>query len=174
MSNKRPAAPRWMKTVLVLAGWYNLLWGAAAVFFPMAPFDWLELPRPNYPELWQCIGMIVGVYGLAYLVAARDPYRHGIIVLVGLLGKLFGPLGFLLGDLPWRFGLLLLSNDLVWWVPFVLILRGALKAHNEALDTRPAPPLAEALAAARTDEGVSLAELSDRAPLLLVFLRHFG
>jgi small multidrug resistance pump len=70
--------------------------------------------------------MIVGVYGIGYACAASDPLRHWPIVLVGLLGKLFGPLGFLMavlkGELPWRFGALLLTNDLIWWVPFGLIL----------------------------------------------------
>jgi hypothetical protein len=54
-----------------------------------------------------------------------------LIVLVGLLGKLLGPFGFLLaacrGELPWRFGGLLLPNDIVWWAPFALILYAATK-----------------------------------------------
>ena len=40
------------------------------------------------------MGMIVGVYGIGYLIAARDPRTHWPIVLVGLLGKVFGPIGF--------------------------------------------------------------------------------
>jgi hypothetical protein len=36
------------------------------------------------------------------------------------------------------------------------------------------PTLAEALNAAFTQHGASLASLSERAPLLLIFLRHFG
>jgi hypothetical protein len=35
-------------------------------------------------------------------------------------------------------------------------------------------PLRNVLAAARTGDGRSLLELSERTPLLLVFLRHFG
>ena len=52
--------------------------------------------------------MIFGVYGVGYAVAATAPLRHWPIVLVGLLGKLFGPVGFIaaaLGDkLPWTAG----------------------------------------------------------------------
>ena len=52
-----------------------------------------------------------------------------VIVLVGLLGKVFGPLGFLIavlrGRFPLAFGATLLTNDLIWWLPFVLILRDA-------------------------------------------------
>lgn len=118
--------PRWMFVVLLAAGGYNLVWGAWVIFFPMAGFDLAGMPRPNYPQLWQCIGMIVGVYGVGYLIAAFDPVRHWPIVLVGLLGKVFGPIGFvwnaLNGSFPWWAGVVNLTNDLIWWVPFALIL----------------------------------------------------
>ena len=79
--------------------------------------------------------MIVGVYGVGYAVAARDPLRHWPIVLVGLLGKVFGPIGFLqaalAGDLPWSFGWVLVGNDLVWWLPFAAILWRAATDHRQ-------------------------------------------
>ena len=85
---------RWIRQVLLLAAVYNIAWGGFAVFFPLAPFRWAGMEPPNYPQLWQCIGMIVGVYGIGYAIAAADPLRHWPIVLVGLLGKVFGPIGF--------------------------------------------------------------------------------
>lgn len=94
--------------------------------FPNVPFRWIGMALPRYPELWQCIGMIVGVYGVAYIIAARDPVRYWPIVFVGLLGKLLGPIGFLYsalqGGLPWIAGLIILTNDIVWWIPFGLVL----------------------------------------------------
>jgi hypothetical protein len=126
-----------MRLWLWAAAAYNVLWGAAVVLFPLAFFRWIGMPPPNYPQLWQCIGMIVGVYGVGYAIAARDPLRHWPIVLVGLLGKVFGPLGFLIAalrhELPWAFGLTLLGNDLIWWVPFALILRAAWRAERSRL-----------------------------------------
>jgi hypothetical protein len=119
-------APTWMRTVLLAAGAYNIVWGVAAVLAPTLPFRLAGMESPRYPELWQCIGMIVGVYGIGYLVASCDPARHWPIVLVGLLGKIFGPIGFLgavaRGELPWAFGATILTNDLIWWIPFGLIL----------------------------------------------------
>jgi len=45
----------------------------------------------------------------------------------------FGPIGYVWsasrGGLPWAGGLTILTNDLVWWVPFALILRGAARAE---------------------------------------------
>lgn len=115
-----------MRCWLIAAGIYNLAWGAAVVLFPEAPFRLLDLPAPDYIMIWQCLGMVIGVYGVGYLAASRDPLRHWPIVLVGLLGKIFGPIGFLYyaarGDLPWAAGLTILTNDLIWWYPFTKIL----------------------------------------------------
>jgi hypothetical protein len=125
--------PTWMKLALLVAGVYNLAWGSFVVLFPLAPFHWAGMEAPRYPELWQCIGMIVGVYGVGYAIAARDPVRHWPIVLVGLLGKIFGPIGFAIsltrGTFPAVAGWTILTNDLIWWVPFVLILWHACKAN---------------------------------------------
>ena len=117
-----------MGRVLWAAGIYNLVWGSVAAAFPVESFRALGMVPPNYPELWQCIGMIVGVYGVGYILAARAPYRHWPIVLVGLAGKVLGPLGFVqsyaAGRLPLAFGLHNITNDMIWWIPFALILRG--------------------------------------------------
>jgi hypothetical protein len=125
----------WASWWLLAAGVYNVLWGAAVVLFPGALFEFARMEPPRYPQLWQCIGMIVGVYGVGYLVAARDHRRHWPIVLVGLLGKIFGPIGFaqavIQGDLPPAFGVTILTNDLLWWVPFTLMLIDALRYHRE-------------------------------------------
>jgi hypothetical protein len=115
-----------MRGVLLCAGVYNLGWGTLVVAFPLEPFRWARMEAPNYPEIWQCLGMVVGVYGVGYLIAARNPLRHWPIVLVGFLGKVLGPLGFLWyagqGRLPWRAGWLNVTNDVVWLWPFAVIL----------------------------------------------------
>ena len=124
----------WMTWVLVAAGVYNLAWGALAVLAPLWCFRVVGMEPPNYPELWQCIGMIVGVYGIGYIIASSDPIRHWPITLVGLLGKVLGPIGFVgalvSGRMPLAFGWNILTNDLIWWVPFVGILWAAWRAHG--------------------------------------------
>lgn len=125
-------APAWTRWWLVAAGVYNLAWGALVAVRPQAIFEWTGTPRINLPEVWQCVGMMVGVYGVGYLIASEDSRRNAGLVLVGLLGKLLGPLGFIVsavrGQLPWQFGWVVVLNDLVWWVPFCLILRDASRA----------------------------------------------
>lgn len=122
-----------MAQVLWVAAIYNLAWGGLVVLFPNFLFHWAGMDLPNYPEIWQCVGMVVGVYGVGYAIAAGDPMRHWPIVLVGFLGKLLGPIGFLdaawRGRLPWRAGWVNVFNDLIWWAPFFIILWAAYR-HN--------------------------------------------
>jgi peroxiredoxin len=151
------------------------------VLFPLAVFRWAGLDPPRYPQLWQGVGMVVGVYGVGYLVAAGDPLRHWPIVLVGLLGKVLGPIGFLgavlAGELPWALGWMIVANDLIWWLPFALILAAAYRFHNpapswssegERQETR------DAIKTFRSSNGHTLHEFSLRQPVLVVFLRHAG
>ena len=137
----RSSSPRWASRWLWAAGIYNLAWGAIIIAFPNFLFDLCGIPRLNYPEIWQCVGMIVGVYGIGYIAAASDSRTHWPIVLVGLLGKIFGPIGFAValakGTFPPVFGLTILTNDLLWWVPFGLILWDAWKHRNHLVRSIP-------------------------------------
>ncbi|MFB6344964.1 MAG: alkyl hydroperoxide reductase [bacterium] len=126
---------KWMFWTLMIAAVYNGLWGLFIILFPEALFDWSGISPPLYPEIWQCVGMIVGVYSIGYAIAANRPLVHWPIVLVGLLGKVFGPIGFisawLEGTFNPRFGLTILTNDLIWWIPFSLILLRAYQADYD-------------------------------------------
>jgi small multidrug resistance pump len=131
-----PAAhivPPWMTRTLRAAGVYNVAFGLWAVLWPEAYFRLSEMPVPALPELWQCIGMIVGVYGIGYWIAARDPFTHWPIIFVGMLGKVLGPIGYagslLKGTFTLKAGLLNVTNDVIWWAPFTLILLAAKKHH---------------------------------------------
>ena len=134
MTTRNNPNPVWMKWMLVAAGVYNLAFGMFAIVFPAAMFAMIGMDQPRYPELWQCIGMIVGVYGVGYIIAAFDPARHWPIVLVGFLGKVFGPIGMVWavarGTLPLSFGVANVTNDLIWLIPFALVLLHA-RAVNQ-------------------------------------------
>lgn len=92
------------------------------VLFPLTLFRVLGMEPPNYPQIWQCVVMIVGVYGVGYAVA-----------------KILGPIGFLSavagGTLPLSFGLTILTNDLIWWAPFALILLRAYQTNGTPQET---------------------------------------
>lgn len=130
-AKREPAA--WMRPVLLAAAAYNALWGLWVGLFPRASFELLGMAVPPYLPLWQSVGLMVGCYALGYFVASFDPYRWWPLVLVGLVGKVLGPLGMVYavtsGQLPPAFAWNNLTNDVIWWVPFFLILRGAYRAH---------------------------------------------
>ncbi len=175
-----------MRDVLIAAGVYNLLWGTAVVLLPVGwTIGWTGIDVGN-PAFWRCVGMIVGVYGVGYLCAARDPLRHWPIVLVGFLGKTFGPIGFLWGalrgELPWAMGVHNLVNDLIWWPFFGLILYRTFDRHaygdrggEPDGDRGPVPlSLAEAAEATADQRGESLSSWLGRGPVLLLAVRHAG
>lgn len=101
---------------------YNVAWGTAAILAPGFFFEGIGLPPPNYPALFQCIGMFVLVFAFGYWLLSVDPLRYAPFVWIALAGKTFGPVGFLYaavtGELPWSFGWTILTNDLVWWPAF--------------------------------------------------------
>jgi hypothetical protein len=121
-----------MKLTLRLAAVYNILWGIWVVLFPQQIFSLTGMEAINHPMVWQGMGMVIGVYGLGYWWASYNPTKHWPIVAVGFLGKIFGPAGFLLnyfqGNVPFSFSYMLITNDIIWWIPFFLILR---KVHRE-------------------------------------------
>ncbi len=180
------STPDWMTAVLKAAAIYNWVWGAWVILFPAAIFSLSGIQPPPYPSIWQCVGMMVAVFGFGYWIAASDPMRHWPIVAVGLLGKVLGPIGFaaaaIRGELPWAWGITILANDLVWWLPFGMILFYSFRRANDpqlrligagesavsdwTFDQANAMPLVEG--------GRSLADLSREQPVLLIFIRHAG
>lgn len=122
---------RW---VFYAAAIYNAVWGIVMVLFPNLMFDLLDIARPNYPALFQCIGMMVGVYAIGYWLVAKDPVRYAMFAWIGLAGKVFGPVGLSMsamsGELPWRFGWICVTNDLIWWIPFIMFLMQVKKEPN--------------------------------------------
>ena len=76
-----------------------------------------------------CLAMVIGLYGVLYLDVARRPEESWLIVAVGLAGTVLGPLGLIQliysGGWPPRTIVLSLTNDVIWWVPFLLYLHDA-------------------------------------------------
>ena len=92
----------------------------------------------KHPQIFACPGMVVGLYGLVYLEVARIPERGWPLAAVGLLGKLLGPAGLLYliisGTWPIAPVVLVLTNDVTWWAPFLLYLCDSWPAFRRELD----------------------------------------
>ena len=123
------ARRRFHRLVFCLAGLYNIAWGSYSVFDPQWLFRYSGMPLGNYPQIFACLGMVVGLYGIIYLEIARVPERGWLLAAVGLTGQVLGPIG--LAGLSWRGQwpistlVLCLTNDLIWWLPFALYLSAA-------------------------------------------------
>lgn len=176
MPSPVPPPALWMSRVLIAAGVYNLLWGSLAIIAPAVSLKLGGLPHAEVVHpIWQCLGMVIGVYGVGYWISARDPYRHWLIIFVGLLGKILGPIGYVFsvaqGTLPVDGLRTLLTNDLIWWVPFTIILWRAAVWHDAQSVTAQSGSAMNTLIGST---GKTLAQLSAGQRVLVVFLRHSG
>ena len=133
------ARRRFHRGVFALAGAYNLAWGVYAVLDPQWLFRLAGLPLQNYPQIFACLGMVIGLYGILYLEVARRPEHGWLLAAVGLLGKMLGPIGLARliwsGQWPWSTAILCLTNDVIWWVPFALYLYDAWPAFVQHCDS---------------------------------------
>lgn len=172
---------QWMKATLLVAGVYSVFWGLAVVFFPTFWFRLGNIEFPNYIQLWQFFGVYSISMGIGYMIAYTNPLRHWSIVFIGLLGKILAPLGFLYyymhGDLPISVVKMNIVNDIIWWLPFGLILYNAYM-HEYLLDKEiihyTKQNIEDLLSWHTTNKGDALIDLSQQQPIMLVFLRHFG
>jgi hypothetical protein len=123
------ARRRLHRAVFLAAGLYNLGWGLYAILDPQWLFRFAGMPPANHPQVFACLGMVIGLYGILYLEVARAPERGWLVAAVGLTGKVLGPLalGYLVWTGTWPAATLILglTNDLIWWIPFVLYLYDA-------------------------------------------------
>jgi len=134
LRQRRSAGFRGFRPWFYAAAIYNLIWGSITILFPGFFFQAMEIVQPNYPALWQVTGMFVLVYALGYYWAARKPYEFRHLILLGTIGKICGPLGFVWsvasGTLPPAFGWTIITNDLVWLPVFILFLHRATRAQG--------------------------------------------
>jgi hypothetical protein len=117
---------RWHRAVFTAAGIYNICWGLLSMADPQWMFRFAGMPLSNYPEIFACLGMVLALYGIAYLEVARAPERGWPIAAIGFVGKVLGPLGMIrllwTGQWPLASVILCIPNDLIWWIPFGLYL----------------------------------------------------
>jgi hypothetical protein len=125
------------RVIFAAAGLYNIIWGLYAVIDPQWLFRFARMPREIYPQVFACLGMVIGLYGVLYLEVARVPERGWLIAAVGLTGKILGPIGLAgliwNGAWPARTVILSVTNDLIWWIPFGLYLHDAWPAFRKNL-----------------------------------------
>jgi hypothetical protein len=171
--------PNWMKRVLLATGCYHLLFAAWVLLMPHQWFELLGKEQPNHPLMWQLVGAIVAVFGGSLVAAAGNPVKHWRIVFIALLKFSAGIVGFGLAlfhqEIPLHTAWIMVMDDLIWWVPFAVMLWTCVRALTGVPPTRSIPlEISEAAETFSLSNGQTLAEASREKTLALVFLRHFG
>ena len=126
VANPAPLLP-WMRGLLRFAGCYNLLVGLNLLLFYHELFKTLGLAKPNPIMFVQLVGLLVGLFGVGYLMVARHPLENRNLLWLGLWSKALGCcLSFYhvaIGNLPTLYVPIVVFSDLVYLPPFYLIAR---------------------------------------------------
>lgn len=123
---------KYAKGIMFLAALYNIFWGLVISGYPQILL-FGNTPTEFLLIILRCVGMLVGVYGIAYYFASRDPNTYWPLILVGWIGKLLGPIGSVyyiaLGKLSPDFFWVNVFNDLIWLYPFGWVIYIAVNKH---------------------------------------------
>ena len=126
-THARTETPRWQRIALLVAGLQCLIWGVFIIAWPersSVAYGFTEPPTELF--LWQGTGLVIVLFGVGYTIASTNPMQHWVIILIGMLSKSLGPIG-----MAWtvyqehvsrRVLFLIPINDLIWLIPFALIL----------------------------------------------------
>lgn len=133
-------SPAWMKLVLLASCVHSGVWG---VFIMAAPamsakvYGFSQVPHDVH--LWQATGLFITLLAIGYGLAASNPIQHWGIVLIAFLAKVLGAIGMCSAvyreqvspNVLW----LLPFDDVIWWVPFAMIIRHGIQGSPKNLCT---------------------------------------
>lgn len=132
-SNAPPRVQPWMRGFLLLAGMYNIGWGIFIYVFPDSFYQWITqsaLPAPWYIT-WQGLGVLL--FGMVYWLVASYPRRFWWMLALGIASKAVGAVGFyfiVMEQMTKQYVFHLLMNDLLWLIPFTVILISILRVRR--------------------------------------------
>jgi len=142
--------------------WISRFFGiSAAAHAGFGAWHWWFF-QPGHQEAEHVLSAFSVILGLGLAIASRNPLKHWLIILLSLLGSV--AMAFLLG----------------FWIPAALLVIPSTLILNEVYEANrrrrllASPEIQRFALRAKTQHDVSLLELSQLSPVLLVFLRHFG
>jgi hypothetical protein len=173
--------PNWIAPVLRIAGILQIFTAAGLVLFSDALLASLQADIPLIPpaDWWiQLSGLVLLVAGAGSFIGSYNPSRNSASLFMGFMSHLL-LIAFLLGQLgtsnfssaPLGAGLFLM---LAWMLleGFILYQISRARQNSQTLTHSYSEPLAKTLSRFRTHRGKNLLQLSNRQPVLLVFLRQ--
>ena len=120
----------WMTVLLRFAGVFNLLAGAGMICLYHEGFRMLGVEKPELALPVQVMGILVGLFGVGYLLVAANPVENRNILLLGFWSKALSSLAALWYVTPWAahplplwFAGVVFFADMIYLPPFYVILR---------------------------------------------------
>lgn len=169
-----------LNAILFISALYFIVWGLLVLVVP----DMLRfiLIKSNFTSMifWDLISINTIILGFALLIAAFNPYKNWLILLINLLFHLSIVIGFIIGYTEQIFSIdylpFVLFNHVPWMIPLVIGLRATYHRHyfsdSALMETFSSDSFP--LEIFDTTKGENLLAISNKSPTLLVFLRHFG
>jgi hypothetical protein len=168
-----------MSLVLLIAACYYLAAGILALTQTEATMLHFGF-RPGHESLLlHAIGIFYLVFGMAFLLAAREPIMHWRIVAI-CTGKILIVCSLTLYNgittkIPMSYFWFALLDDCVWLIPLLMILWQAAQWKMGRPPRGQVPlTLGQAAASYKLQDGTTLEDAARQQVLVLVFLRHFG
>lgn len=165
---------------IFISALYFIVWGLLVLIKPGLLHS-VVVGEANTPLVfWDFMGIITLVLGIGLIIAAFDPFKHWLIVLMVTIFHLGVIAGFLVG---YRAGMFssaylpfLFFNHFLWLIPngivMYLVYRRNFETDDMLIDTFNSNDYP--LALFDTVQGENMGEIAGKSKLLLVFLRHFG
>lgn len=131
----KTGSPRWHRIALLAAAFQCVAWGMFILVLPEKAATVYGLEKPLTDMfLWKGTGLIILLFGVGYGIASMDPVRNWSVIVPGFIAKILGPVGMVMsvynGEVSSRVLILLPINDVVWWIPFALILLAAFRQRR--------------------------------------------
>jgi len=170
-----------MKAALLSSSAFYSLWAVWVLGWPAASLGWAGLTTiaPSGPDLalWRFSGLVDLVLAGGLVAASVKPCQYWPVTTVGLALHSAATVGFALsvraGDLPASCWTAVLVHDAIWCFPLGAVLYGVRCRDTERKASGCRDVQSFALRT-KTQYGVSLQEMSNLSPVLIVFLRQLG
>jgi len=122
----KPLRP-WMQLLLLFAGTFNLLAGLSMCSLYHEGYKMLGIPKPELILPVQVMGILVGLFGVGYLLVALNPLQNRNILVLGFWSKAISSavaLWYVVdGQLPPWFAVAVFFADVIYLPPFYAIMR---------------------------------------------------
>src|SRR5579871_4616041 len=118
---------KWMKFVLRFVAAFNVGAGLFMLIGYHETYQIIGMDKPDRSFPIQLVGILVGLFGVGYYLVLKNPIENRAVLALGFWSKFLGScLGtgyVVLGKLPLQFVAVYFFADVIYLVPFYIILR---------------------------------------------------